>query len=78
MIEEVVQDAWGNPSSRRVAGFVSLAGLVLAGAAAAYGHPVPDHLIDVLAGLTFGCFGLASADHFAPSAHKEPDAPPAA
>ena len=66
MIEQAVQDLRGQVSSRRVAGFVALAFLSACGVAAFVGHPVPDHLVDVFAGLAFGCFGLASADHFSP------------
>lgn len=66
MITQVIQDRWGQVSSRRVAGFVGLTFLCGCGVAAFLGHPVPDHLVDVFAMFTGGCFSLATADHFAP------------
>lgn len=67
----LVSDPWGQTSSRRVAGMVLLALLALCVLAAMIGRPIGDHLVDTLAWLTIGCFGLVTTDHFSPTAHKE-------
>lgn len=76
MIEQIVQDAWGSLSSRRIAGFGALVLAGLCAGGAYLGHDLA-HYFDGLLTFASVAFGLATADHFAPTAHKEeaPNAP---
>jgi tetrahydromethanopterin S-methyltransferase subunit E len=73
-LSTTLQDVDGRFSSKRIAGFTALACLVISYLAnvAGIGHPVPDHLLDLMAGISVTSFGLSTWERWQPA--REPAA----
>lgn len=73
-IKKMFQDEHGNPSSKRVSGFICVLALVIAlllNTITCGGVKPSDSLIDAVALFAFGALGLTSIDKFTKNKYKD-------
>lgn len=66
----LIQDVRGDVSSKRVIGLASLAAVLGNVPLALVGHPLPEHLVNVLATFVGGSLFGATAEHFSAPPQK--------
>lgn len=65
-ISTTLTDIDGNFSSKRIAAFIALGGILALAGADLFGHHPSDHIIDALTFIACTGLGMACAERFAP------------